>query len=158
MAQEIINGVPHNFGIPPSPLKKGAVIADDGVARTVCYEFTYADLPTNSTTDVGVHNIPAYASIVESRLIVETAFAGGTDYQIGVVQADGTAIDVDGFHTAAATVLANLTPKGKTLVGGGALVGAGIGSAAGQVKVTASGTFTAGKAHLYVKYIPTPFA
>ena len=174
MPQPIINGVPQNFGVPPSVNKKGAVLANDGLVRTVAYKFTYDDLPTNSSTDVGVHVFPAYSQIVEAFILVETAFAGGTSYDIGLVQTDGTAIDTDGIF--AALPLANINAKGKmhralirdsdgsgsltdnfsgTLMNYSGVTGV---STPANLKVTATGTFTAGKAHLYVRYIAPPFA
>jgi hypothetical protein len=174
MPQSIINGVPQNFGVPPSVNKKGAVLADDGLVRTVAYEFTYDDLPTNSSTDVGVHVFPAYSQIVEAFIIVETAFTGGTSYDIGLVQTDGTAIDTDGIF--AALPIASINAKGemhRALLrdsdGTGSLTdnytgallnyaGAVGASTPANLKVTATGSFTAGKAHLYVRYIAPPFA
>lgn len=174
MPQSIINGVPQNFGVLSSVNKKGAVLANDGLVRTVAYEFTYDDLPTNSSTDVGVHVFPAYSQIVEAFILVETAFAGGTSYDIGLVQTDGTAIDTDGIF--AALPLANINAKGKmhralirdsdgsgsltdnfsgTLMNYSGVTGV---STPANLKVTATGTFTAGKAHLYVRYIAPPFA
>lgn len=174
MPQSIINGVPQNFGVPPSVNKKGAVITDDGLVRTVAYEFTYDDLPTNSSTDVGVHIFPAYSQIVEAFILVETAFTGGTSYDIGLVQTDGTAIDTDGIF--AALPIASINAKGemhRALLrdsdGTGSLTdnytgallnyaGAVGASTPANLKVTATGSFTAGKAHLYVRYIAPPFA
>lgn len=175
MAQSIINGVPNNFGVPASVNKKGAIIQDDGIYRTAVYEFTYDDLPTNSSTDVGVLTLPAYITVVEAMLLVETAFAGGTSYDVGLVQPDGTAIDADGIFVA--VPLASINAKGKLARafirdsdGTGNLTDSVAGvflnvapsaahtSVSSQLKVTATGTFTAGKAHLYVKYLCAPFA
>lgn len=174
MAQSTINGVPNNFGVPASVNKKGAVIQDDGIYRTVVYEFTYDDLPTSSSTDVGAHVLPPYALIESALLVVETAFAGGTSYDIGLTQTDGTAIDADGIF--AALPLANINAKGESHrallrdsdgtasltdnFAGAFLNNSGqTGSAfSSNVKVTATGTFTAGKAHLYVRYLAVPFA
>lgn len=156
MAREIINGVPNQFGVPVEPSGLPSVIADDGVRRTIALPFKYDNLPTNSTNDAGVLSIPAHAQIVDARLETKVAFAGGTSYDIGLVQSDGTAIDVDGLF--AALALASINAKGKWANGAGALVGAGIGANAGQIKVTATGTFTAGEARLLVTYIPASVA
>lgn len=174
MPQTIINGVPQNFGVPANPNKKGAVIADDGVVRTALYEFSYDDLPTNSSSDSGVLTLPAYVTILDAFLITETAFAGGTSYDVGLVQTDGTAIDADGIFVA--IPLASINAKGdyvrafiRDSDGTGNLTdslagvflnvagGAAHTTVASQVKVTATGTFTAGKAHLYIRYICAPF-
>lgn len=114
--------------------------------------FSYDDLPTYGT-DNAILSIPANAYIVSATLRVHTGFAGGTSYNIGLYEADSTVIDADGIDAAVAT--AAIDTAGETVACDGALVGAtaGIGSAAGQVVVAATGTFTAGKATLEIEYI-----
>jgi len=116
--------------------------------------FNYDDLPTTSSDDELVLNIPANAYIEEATLRTLTAFAGGTSYTVGLSQTDGTVIDADGIFTAASLPLAAINAAGKTVKGSGALVDAtaGIGANAGQITVNASGTFTAGRAQIDVVY------
>lgn len=113
--------------------------------------FSYDDLPSASLDNANL-SIPANAWIKDATLRVVTAFAGGTSYNIGLSQPDGTVIDADGIDAAVAT--AAIDAVGETVVCDGALVGntAGIGTAAGVVTAAATGTFTAGKAILRVTY------
>jgi hypothetical protein len=120
--------------------------------KTLSLHFAYDDLPTNSATDQSVLAIPANSFIVSSTLRVLIAFAGGTSYDFGLYQADGTVIDADGLDAAVATAAINVA--GETVLMDGALVQGlqGIGAAAGQVRVAATGTFTAGEAMLDIVY------
>lgn len=159
MAIETINGVPVQFGTPTDPSGLPTKMSGIGVPeQTLVYDFSYDNLPTGSTTNAGVFQIPQASFIKEARLEVLTAFAGGTGYDIGLVRAtDGsTAIDADGLFAAAALTLATVNAQGKWATGAGALIGAVSDvTYPAQVKVTASGTFTAGRAKLYVTYIPS---
>lgn len=114
--------------------------------------FTFDDLPVISATDQSVLDIDANSYIVSAIWRTVVPFAGGTTYDVGLTEADGTAIDANGLF--AALALANINVIGETNLGGGTLVGlaAGIGGAAGQVVVAATGTFTAGKAQLEIVY------
>lgn len=113
--------------------------------------FSYDDLPTYGL-DAAILKIPANARIRRATLRVLTAFAGGTSYNIGLYQEDGTVIDADGID--AAVALTAIDAVGETVLCDGALVNAlvGIGAADGQVVVAATGTFTAGKAVLEVEF------
>jgi hypothetical protein len=115
------------------------------------FVFAYDDLPTYSTDEL-VQKLPANSRVLSATLKVITPFAGGTSYDIGLYESDGTEIDADGID--AAVLLAAIDAVGETVDCDGALVGntAGIGTAAGQVVIAATGTFTAGKAMLYVEY------
>lgn len=150
MAVEYINGVPQTFGPSAQPDGFTREAATCDVVRTLERVFVYSALPAaNSNLAV---DIPAYSQIVDARLEVRTAFAGGTSYDIGLVQPNSTAIDADGLF--AAVALAAINAKGKWAIGAGALVGAGIGAAGGQLVAAATGVFTAGEARLIVRYIP----
>jgi hypothetical protein len=120
--------------------------------KTVSIQWAYDDLPVQSATDQSVLSIPAASFIVSATLRVHTAFAGGTSYNIGLYESDGTVIDADGIDAAVATAAINAA--GETVLCDGALVQglAGIGTAAGQVVIAATGTFTAGEATLDIVY------
>lgn len=117
------------------------------------FEFVWAfdDLPAEGLDQL-IQRIPANARITSATLRVITAFAGGTSYNIGLFEEDGTVIDADGID--AAIALTAIDAIGETVDCDGALVGntAGIGTAAGSVRIAATGTFTAGKASLIVEY------
>lgn len=115
-------------------------------------KFRFDTLPVASTEDQSVLVIPANSYIESAILRVTTGFLGGTSYDIGLQQADGTEIDNNGIF--AAILLAEINVIGETVIDGGALVNllAGIGAADGQVVVVATGTFTAGEAELQIVY------
>ncbi len=115
--------------------------------------FSFDDLPVDSTDSIH-QSIPANSYIDRATLRVITAFAGGTSYNIGLTESDGTAIDADGID--AAIALTAIDAIGETVLCNGALVQglAGIGTAAGQIDIVATGTFTAGKASLEIVYQP----
>lgn len=135
-----------------------------GNFRQMVVDLNYDNLPAETTdldndgTNDGWNdadpNIPAGSYITRAFLIVETAFAGGTSYNIGLSQKDGTVIDADGID--AAVAVADLGAN-EVVVANGALVGgtASTGANGGYVKVAATGTFTAGKAKLVIEYITT---
>lgn len=155
MTIEVLNGVRNWYGPRGSEDKLPSLIKTEGNTKEVVIDFNYDDLPVESADGSMVLSLPADAFVVSSRLHVKTAAAGGTSYTIGFKQSDGTVIDVDGLHTAAQLVTASLL-EDAWLVGGGALVGTGIGAAAGQVTVIAAGTFTAGSYSLVIEYIDAP--
>lgn len=121
----------------------------------------YDDLPT-FTTDLnndGTNNgfsdqdayIPAGAYITKASLIVTTAFAGGTSYNIGTYNQAGTVIDADGID---AGVLTAALAANLAVACNGALVGGtGLITADSYLVVAATGTFTAGAAKLVIEYI-----
>ena len=138
-----------------------ATVNTDGPYSVMVVDINYDDLPTfttdlnNDGTKNGFNNedvaIPAGSLITRAHIIVETAFAGGTSYNIGLYQTDGTVIDADGIDAAVATaaLAANLAVQcDGALVGGTALV-----QNDAHLVVAATGTFTAGKAKLVVEYV-----
>lgn len=95
--------------------------------------------------------IPAGSLITRAYLLVETAFAGGTSYNIGTYKQDGTVIDADGID--AAVAVADLAAN-KAVICNGAQVGATVlVTDNAYLKVAATGTFTAGKAKLVIEYV-----
>lgn len=150
MSIEVHNGVRNFYGPRDSEDKLPALIKTEGYTKQMVVDFNYDDLPTYSADGAMVLEIPADSLIVSSKLHVKTAAAGGTSYNIGLYESDSTVIDADGLDAAVAT--AALT-EDAWIVNDGALVGATIGAAAGQVVVAATGTFTAGSYRLIIEYI-----
>jgi len=140
--------VRNHYGARTVEERFGGQVTTSGKDKQMSWTFSYDDLPATSTGALDAL-IPADAFIKSAHLHVITAFAGGTSYNIGLYQADGTVIDADGIDAAVAT--AALT-EDAWIVNDGALVGASIGAAAGKLVVAATGTFTAGKAELVVEY------
>jgi hypothetical protein len=132
-----------------------------GARKQMVVDINYDDLPT-FTTDLnndGTNNgfsdqdayIPAGSYITSATLVVETAFAGGTSYNIGLYNQAGTVIDADGIDAGVATaaLAANLAVDcDGALVATQALV-----TSDAYLVVAATGTFTAGKAKLVIEYL-----
>jgi hypothetical protein len=97
-------------------------------------------------------SIPAGSYITSASLVVKTAAAGGTSVTIGLVEADGTAIDADGID--AAVAVADLAAN-KAVACDGALVGgtATVGADEAYVGISTVGTFTAGQLLLVIEYV-----
>lgn len=136
-----------------------------GGLKHMVVDINFDDLPTfttdsdnDGTNDAfsGQDNyIPAGSFITRAIFVVETAFAGGTSYDIGLYDEDGTVIDVDGIVDA--MLLAEIDDDvNNAHVCDGDLVGGilHIGAANGYLVVTEAGTFTAGKGKLLIEYLP----
>ena len=132
----------------------GASVSGENV-KTVVAEFVYNDLPAPGGAGVlDQVYLPAGAYVISTTFQVDTAFAGGTSLQVGTEQADGTDIDLDGFHTDAQLVTASMT-AGAVFAGTGADIGTVVdGTYDSFLKVTATGTFTAGSARVIIDYLP----
>ena len=138
-----------SYGTRPIDESKGGQVSTSGLTKEMSWTFSYDDLPAAANGAMeGI--IPQYAMIKNAYIMVETAFAGGTSYNFGTYEADGTVIDADGIDAAVAT--AALNAVGKVVICNGAQVGTAI-AEAGQLVVAATGTFTAGKARVVIEYI-----
>lgn len=124
-------------------------------------DINYDDLPT-FTTDAnndGTNEafsdqdayIPAGSYITRATLIVETAFAGGTTYDIGLYNQAGSVIDANGIDAAVAVAVMDASMAvdcDGQLVATQDLI-----TADAYLVVAATGTYTAGKAKLVIEYI-----
>lgn len=145
-------GVRNHYGPREIVEKFGGEVSTSGLTKEAEWVFDYDDLPVYGTGGEMEVTLPAGAFIVSAKIEVLTAFAGaGTEtYNLGLNSDASTAIDADGID--AAVAIGALT-AGAWIDCDGALVGASIGAAAGQLVVVASaGTVTAGKARLIVEY------
>jgi len=140
-----------------------AIAVHFGPKSVMVVDVNYDDLPEETTdrdNDGTVDGwsgadpyIPAGSFITAAYIIVETAFAGGTSYNFGLSQLDGTVIDADGIDASVAT--AALAANNAVVCDGALVAGtATIGANDAYVKVAATGAFTAGKAKLVIEYIP----
>lgn len=143
-----------NYGPRDTDKGLGNTIGTSSLEKTFEVPFDYDNLPANNEYDQSIPTIPAGSVIVEARLVVSEAFSGGSvaKLDIGLNEADGTAIDADGlFNDAAITVGSEK--------GAGALIDASIGSNPGQIVVApltaadAAATPTAGAGKIYVKVL-----
>ena len=107
-----------------------------GAARTI-----YSTDLNNDGTDDGFTGldaqIPANSFITGQRVIVLETPAGGTNYAVGTYQTNGTVDDADGIRTTAG---ANGLQVGTQL------------TAARNVAVVTTGTYTAGRVKVIVDY------
>ena len=151
-------------------------------------EITGAPTTSNEVITSGTvgfqYIIPAYANILSCRAMVVEALsttggsaAAAASFQVGLEQADGTAIDVDGLIDAtdgALTIAANdnAQPRGSYLQGGSAALVPDYGTAATPAETVSIGanageltakvvidnitdmTAIAGKIRIVVEYIP----
>jgi hypothetical protein len=138
----------------------------DSIVRELVVNWEYNNLPTfdqdaggGSTVDTyssAVAFIPAGSHIVSGNTYIKTAFAGGTTYDLGLYQRDGTAIDADGIDDDIA--LSAMDADGDMVVNDGAMVaptaGANTTAYDAYFRVVATGTYTAGKARTVIRYIP----
>lgn len=111
-------------------------------------DFGNADaIPGPSESDRQIHTFPAYSAIKSAEVtVLETVSGGSTGFTVGLQEKDGTEIDDDGLVEANTS-----TAVGSYVDGAGALVGASVGSADGQLIV--DGDRTAGKIRIKIKYI-----
>jgi len=140
-----INVVNH-YGPRDTDASKGGQAKSTGQIKRAEWQFAYDDLPTYGSTNIEFA-IPANATIISSKWITGTAWAGGTSLNVGLYQSNGTVIDADGLDAAITP-----TTAGAVIDGNGALVGATIGANAGELTVAATGTYTAGTATVIVEY------
>lgn len=151
MAFESVGGRQTHFGPLDTDQKRGAVVAGVGKTKQVEYVFSYDDLPADDDGNEMLIRIPAHSFIEAAYLKVGTAWAGGTNINIGLAQTDGTVIDADGIDAAIAT--ASLTANA-IIDCDGALIGASVGANDAVLEVTDTGTYTAGTATLVIEYLP----
>lgn len=154
------DGLVVGFGTRTSEDQRAGVTRTAGEKNQYVVEFEYDDLPQGSSTvdkDLSYARLPDNALILDAYLEVLEAFGGGTSYDIGLDKTDGTAIDADGLWDALA--LADINAVGERSVarthGGtesGTLLDAAITDPAVLI-VTATGTFTKGRARVVIEYV-----
>lgn len=153
---DAVRGTVTHYGPREVEQKRGGVFTSKGVIKEAAWVFDYDDLPSGEVNNLGL-SIPAYAKILSARLEILVGFtstSGLTDLTVGLEQADGTAIDADGFVTAVNATEAVIAARGNLATGTGALVGADIGSAAGELVVAPTvADLTAGRARVIVEYV-----
>lgn len=159
MAIEIgaIRTVSKNFGTRKTNQKYGGRVAND-LIKTAIWTFSYDDLPVAST-NLLTFTLPVGSIPLEAYFQVLTVFAGGTSYDIDLVDSAGTAI---GSGTDKLWDLISLAEIDATTTVLPASTHAGTNSgnalfvplaSAGQLKVTAAGTFTAGVGAVIMEYL-----
>lgn len=97
--------------------------------------------------------IPANSSIISVTAFVREASAGGTSFDVGLFEFDGTPVDADGLMDG--VPLNEIDAVGKRVVGDGVKTvpaTSSVGTVPVTVGVTGVGTFTAGKVQIMVEY------
>lgn len=164
--KNLIRNVFNHYGPRRTDPHFGGQISNE-VIKTIQWTFDYTNIGTTVGTDVVgsvqalEYSIPANSTILSAKLQVITAWVSTSttsDLTIGLEQADGTDIDLDGLITAAQATQTTLGVAGSIIDGASGtpagLIGFTIGTAAGELIVTPSADdFTAGKARLIVEYI-----
>ena len=149
-------GVLNHYGPREPNGKYGAASKGTGIVKRAQWEFSYDDLPDAATDGLGFV-IPAGASIVSATMYIDQAWtstSGTTDLVVGLQEADGTEIDNNGLFDGTDATQTAIGTEGNVVTGVGALVGASIGAANGELVVAGSDTdLTAGKARVVVEYV-----
>lgn len=155
----------NHYGPRRTNQKFGGVSLDvEGKRNIARWRFSYDDLPAGATNNLGL-SIPANSTILSAKLHIITAFTSTsttTDLTLGLEQADGTDIDLDGFITAAQATETTIAVAGSIIDGASgtpaSLIGFTTGAAAGELVVTPSAAdLLTGRAELIVEYfLPTP--
>mgnify|MGYP001564730379 CR=1 FL=1 len=155
-----VRGVNNHFGPRKTNAKFGGDLTGDGLIKKAVWQFMYNDLPDASTSKME-QVIPANAKVISAYLEIITAFTSTsttTDLTVGLQDSAGSAIDDDGLLTAANASQTTIAVAGALIVGTGALVGATIGTTAGELAVIASAAdLLTGEARVIVEYmLPAP--
>jgi len=142
------DGLVVGFGPNYPERNEAGVIETDGVVKEARLAITYQ----SSGATVA---LPAGSVVMDVVMKVGTAWAGGTDVQVG----DGS--DADGWISATQGAVANLTAGATVRAAGAYAIGdaatnRGLGkvyASADTLDVAFTGTFTAGTADIFVRYI-----
>lgn len=149
------DGLKVGFGPRTTDNPESGPIKTEGLRKQIIKRIYDAsiDAPATDTAPVEGDQVPIPANAVGIRawLRVTEAFVGsGATLNIGVKEADGTTIDVDGLIAAPVADLG----AGEVVVGTGDLIDAVIATVPAYITVTASGgAFTAGAGELTVEYL-----
>ena len=138
-------------------------VSSSGPLQFLVMDVLFSDIPSD-TADLnndGTNNgfsdsdayIPAGSYITRATFIVETLFAGGTSYDIGIYKQDGTTIDIDGIDDA--LLLTVIDGAADVVKCDGDLAGGilSVGSDDAYISFIEAGTFTAGKGRLVIEYL-----
>ncbi|CAB4144310.1 hypothetical protein UFOVP454_26 [uncultured Caudovirales phage] len=149
-------GVASHYGVRTTNGKFGGQQNSSTILKSAIWDFSYDDLPAAGTNGLQFV-IPANATIVSAVLYVDVAFTSTsttTDLAIGLATSAGAEIDLDGLLTAANSSQTTIAVENSTITGSGALVGKGIGAAAGELVVTPTANdLLTGKGRIVVQYV-----
>lgn len=132
--------------------KFGGAVSTQGRYGEAAWIFSFDDLPVNGPGKMETL-IPANATITQAFIRVIDAMTGTTGtLTVGLEEADGTVIDVDGIDVAVAQAV--LIANGSIRCDGALITQAlTIGTEPGQLLVSTGGTVTGGKFEVIIEYI-----
>lgn len=152
------DGLNVEFGTRDVEDLRGGVINSASNIQEHVIEFDYDDLPDGST-EGSYLQIPSGAVPIDAYLETVTGFTGGTSYDIDLVDTAGSAIGSGTDKLWDLLAIADINVANERSVAS-THAGTNSGNAlnvalasAGMVKVTAAGTFTAGKARIVIRYM-----
>lgn len=130
----------------------GGQDSTSGLHKRAIWEFDYDNLPVNSAGAMEAL-VPAYAHIMNAQIEVISAMTGtsGT-LTVGLEEADGTLIDVDGIDVAVAQAA---LAANAVIECDGALIGTSLGNQAGQLLVSTGGSVTGGRFRVVIEFRQT---
>jgi hypothetical protein len=148
----------NHYGARNTDESRGGALSTGTRSKQLVYKVSYDDLPGGTTDNIKLY-IPAGSYITDVHLRATTNFAGGTSYDIGLEESDGsTAIDADGLFDA--LVLADIDATPGSSVSAAEHAGTNSGVLIGQellvdgyLVMAATGTFTAGVMEIVVSYM-----
>lgn len=150
-------GVANHYGVRTTTGQYGGQEGTKlGVIKSAVWDFAYNTLPAAGTNNLQ-YVIPANATIVSARLVVDTAFTSTsttTDLNIGLYTSAGVAIDADGLISPTDATQTAIGTAGNVVTGTGALVGKTIGADAGELVVAGTvNDLLTGTGRIIVEYI-----
>lgn len=150
-------GVANHYGVRTTTGKYGGQESTcKGIVKSAIWDFDYNTLPAAGTNNLQ-YVIPANATIVSAKLVVDTAFTSTsttTDLVIGLYTGAGVAIDADGLIAAAQATQTAIGTAGNVVTGAGDLVGKTIGADAGELVVAGTvDDLLTGSGRIIVEYI-----
>lgn len=154
--------VRNSYGPRTTNNKFGGKLPGDGGIKQLEYVFSYDDLPAASLLEME-HLMGDNALIVDANFEVIVGFAGGTSYDIDVVDTAGGAIGTGEDKLWDLLAVADINVAGERSVSsthGGTNSGNALNVqlvSPAQLQVVATGTFTAGKARILIDYIPSKY-
>ena len=162
--KNLIRGVQSHYGPRKVEGKFGSQRPSMSHIKEVSWTFTYDNLPVHSESNKLIQQLPANIIPLEAYLYVHTAFASGTSYDIDLVEPDGTAIHSGEDKLWDALAVAEIdasvvTAAIKSSTHGGTNSGDALNvktDEIAQLQVVATGTFTAGKATISLRYLIVP--
>lgn len=146
-------GVANHYGVRTTDGSKGAQGCDD-LVKWAIWDFDYNTLPNGGASNLEF-SIPANATILSARLLIDTAFTSTsttTDLLVGLETSAGS--DAGTLVLATEATQTAIAVANSVITGAGTLVAKGVGASAVELYVTPSAAdLLSGSARVIVEYI-----